>query len=73
MLGALTLRQSRPTLVANMEVTRLKTERKIAREKIKDSTEKLNEVIRQNHFTIRIHQAAHKQTQKPRAGGGATR
>lgn len=68
MLGVLTLRQSRPTIIANIEVERLKLERKRARQQIKDSTEKLNEVIRQNHFTIQIHQASHKQSQN---GGGS--
>lgn len=67
MLGVLALRQSRPTIIANIEVERLKLERKRARQQIKDSTEKLNEVIRQNHFTIQIHQAAHKQQN---GGGG---
>ena len=70
MLAALTLRQTRPTLAANIEVARLKLERKQARQKIKDSTEKLNEAIRQNHFTIRIHQATHAKAAKKRAGGG---
>ena len=41
MLGVLTLRQSRPTIIANIEVERLKLERKRARQQIKDSTEKL--------------------------------
>ena len=67
MLGVLTLRQSKPTIIANIEVERLKLERKRARQQIKDSTEKLNEVIRQNHFTIQIHQASHKQQN---GGGG---
>lgn len=68
MLGVLTLRQSRPTIIANIEVERLKLERKRARQQIKDSTEKLNEVIRQNHFTIQIHQAIAK---PPQNGGGS--
>lgn len=71
MLAALTLRQSRPTLEANLEVARLKLERKRARQEIKVSTEKLNEAMRQNHFTIRIYQAAHANAVKKRAGGGA--
>lgn len=71
MLGVLTLRQSRPTVIANIEVERLKLERKKARQQIKASTEKLNEAIRQNHFTIRIHQATHTTTAKERTGNAA--
>lgn len=71
MLGVLTLRQTRTTTIANNEVARLKLERKAAREKIKASTKKLNEAIAQNHFTIRIHQAAHKSA--PRGGSGNPR
>lgn len=71
MLAALTLRQTRPTMAANIEVARLKMERKQARQQIKASTEKLNEAIRQNHFTIRIHQAAHANDAKKRADGDA--
>ena len=71
MLGVLTLRQSRPTIIANIEVERLKLERKQARQQIKASTEKLNEAIRQNHFTIRIHQATHANAPKERAGSAA--
>lgn len=71
MLGVLTLRQSRPTVIANIEVERLKLERKKARQQIKASTEKLNEAIRQNHFTIRIHQATHTNAPKERTGSAA--
>ena len=71
MLGVLTLRQSRPTVIANIEIERLKLERKKARQQIKASTEKLNEAIRQNHFTIRIHQATHTNAAKERTGSAA--